>query len=146
MDVSEKRIKIARTKSGTPCLWESYTEFDDLKRAIVIIDKTGDIKNSIFIRQHGSKQSLIPVNEGDYVVKIFNDKAGKAVSVLEIKKIANNSNHAEMLLVYRNTEDSTQNAYSEQGKLETNFKAGIYAAEQKMENKTFIASALFEKQ
>lgn len=140
MDVTEKRIKIARTKSGTPCLWESYTEFDNLKRAIVIINKDGDIKNSIFVRQFGNKQSLVPIVEGDYVVKIFNDNNGKSLSVLEIKKISNSSNHAEMLLVYRDTGNDSQ------GKYQTIFNEGIKAAENKMEDKNFIAAKLFEKE
>jgi len=143
MDVTEKRIKIARSKSGIPCLWESYTEFDDLKRAIVIISKDGDIKNSVFKRQFGSKQSLVPIDEGDYVVKIFIDNKGKSVSVLEIKKIANTSNHAEMLLVYR---DSTDESQGEQGNYKDIFANGIKAAEIKMDDKVYIASSLFEKE
>jgi len=139
MDVTEKKIKIARTKSGTPCLWESYTEFDDLKRAIVITNKEGDIKNSIFIRQFGSKQCLVPIDEGDRIVKTFTDKNGQSISVLEIKKISNSSNHAEMLLVYRDAGGQTQ------GKFDEVFAKGIKAATQKMENKSFVASELFEK-
>lgn len=139
MNVTEKQIKIARTKSGTPCLWESYTEFDDLKRAIVIVGKDGNIKNSIFVRQYGSKQSLIPIAEGDYVVKIFNDAQGRSVSVLEIKTISNTSNQAEMLLKYRESNDETQGTFDE------SYNEGIKAAENKMADAKFIASQLFEK-
>ncbi|MCK9574604.1 MAG: hypothetical protein WC979_01725 [Candidatus Pacearchaeota archaeon] len=140
MEINEKQIKIARTKSGTPCLWESYTEFDNLKRAIVVIGKEGEIKNSIFIRQFGSKQSLIPIDEGDHIVKIFNDNNGTSVSVLEIKKIANSSNHAEMLLKYREATGSEQSSTCEQ-----RFNQGIKSAKLKMEDKNYIASKLFEK-
>lgn len=138
MNISEKRIKIARTKSGTPCLWESYTEFDDLKRAIIIIDNNGNIKNSIFIRQYGSKQSLIPITEGDYIVKIFNDKNGSSISILEIKEISNTSNHANMLLQYRDTGNETHGIYNDK------FINCINIAKSKMNDVNHVASHLFE--
>lgn len=138
MDVTEKHIKIARTKSGTPCLWESYTEFENLKRAIVIVNNAGELKKSIFIRQYGAKQSLIPISEGDHVVKIFSDNNGTAVSVLEIIKISNSSNQADLMLKYRETGENSSSCNPK-------FSAGVKSAYQKMENKNFVASTLFEK-
>lgn len=138
-NITEKKIKIARTKSGSPCLWESYAEFDDLKRAILIVDKDGKVKNSIFVRKSGPKQSLVPVNEGDYVVKVFSDAQGGSVSLLEIRKISNNSNHAELMLMYRNAQGNVS------GVLDTKFETAITLAEKKMKNPAFIAAPLFEK-
>jgi hypothetical protein len=138
-NITEKKIKIARTKSGSPCLWESYAEFDDLKRAIIIVDKDGKIKNSIFVRQSGSKQSLIPVVEGDFLVKVFADKQGNSVSLLEIRKIANDSNLAELMLIYRNANDAIT------GKLDPKFANAVVAAEKKMSDTTYIVATLFEK-
>jgi hypothetical protein len=138
-NITEKKIKIARTKSGSPCLWESYAEFDDLKRAIIIVDKDGNIKNSIFVRKTGSKQSLIPVIEGDYIVKVFADAQGTSQSLLEIRKIANDSNHAELMLLFRNANGQVT------GSLDAKFENCIKTAEQKMTDPTYIASPLFEK-
>ena len=138
-NITEKKIKIARTKSGSPCLWESYAEFDDLKRAILIVDKDGNVKNSIFVRKSGPKQSLIPVNENDLLIKLFEDNDGKSISLLEIRKISNNSNHAELLLIYRKTDKD------ETGILEEKFKNAIALAEKKMKDPTFVAAPLFEK-
>lgn len=139
-NITSKQIKIARTTSGSPCLWESYVKFDDLKRATVIVDKEGNIKRSIFIRKNGDKQSLIPIDKGDFVIKIFEDKDGVSKSVLEIKDISYKSNHADLLLVFRDTPKEKF------GKIENFFQTGIDAAEEKMKDSTFIASILFEKE
>jgi hypothetical protein len=75
----------------------------------------------------------------DNIIKIFNDANGTAVSVLEIIKIANNSNQADLMLKYR--ESSAGN----QGTNDVTYAAGLKSAYQKMENKSFVASSLFEK-
>jgi len=139
-NITEKKIKIARTKSGSPCLWESYSEFDNLKRAIIIVNSEGEIKNSIFIRKSGSKQSLIPISEGDYVIKTFEDIQGKSISLLEVQKIANDSNYATLFLKYREAGTDVI------GDLEEKFIDAINTAKNKMEDPTYIASELFEKE
>jgi len=139
-NITEKKIKIARTKSGSPCLWESYSEFDNLKRAILIVNSEGDVKNSIFIRKSGPKQSLVPISEGDYIVKTFEDIQGKSISLLEVQKIANDSNYATLFLKYREAGNDIT------GKLEEKFEAAVLKARRKMEDPTYIASELFERE
>lgn len=125
-NITEKKIKIARTKTGTPCLWESYTEFDDLKRAIVIVNKDGKLKGTIFVRRSGSKQCLVPITEGDFIVKIFEDEHGNSVSLLKILNISNNSNQAELILEYRDANGNIT------GKLDDKFKDVIDITKRKI--------------
>jgi len=140
MELSKKQIKIARTKKGSPCLWESYVKFTDLKRATIITDGDGIIKNSIFVRKNSDKQSLIPIKEGDFIVKIFEDDDGISKSIFKIEHISNMSNHADVMLVYRVGPNIETTEFNEL-KLFTN---SIKSAEMKIENSEYIASELFE--
>jgi hypothetical protein len=136
--VVEKKIKIARTKTGSPCLWESLTNFDGMKRAIAIADKNGEIKKSIFIRTSGQKQCLIPITEGDYIVKVFSDEKGIATSLLEIIKISNTSNSADLKLIFRSSVDGMY------GDSYENFINAIKLTEEKLEDNTKILSQLLK--
>jgi hypothetical protein len=62
---SEKTIKISRTRTGVPCLWESLMSFSDLKRSTVILDKDGNPKNAVFLNEDREKQALVPIELGD---------------------------------------------------------------------------------
>lgn len=140
MELTTKQIKIARTKKGSPCLWESYVKFTDLKRATIITDENGKIKNSIFVRKNSDKQSLIPIKESDFIVKIFEDNDGVSKSIFKINTISNMSNHAELMLMYRfgpNIETLDFEDIS-------NFDGALKAAELKMSDAEYIASELFE--
>jgi len=96
-----RTIKIARTKGGTPCLWESYSEFDNLIRTTVIVDNEGKIKDSIFVRNQKNKQALIPIDENDCIIKVFKDTIGIAVSVLIIHEISAQRNEAVIYPTFR---------------------------------------------
>ena len=47
--IKDKKIKIARTRNGVPCLWESLMTFADLRRATVIYGKDMKPKNNSYI-------------------------------------------------------------------------------------------------
>lgn len=96
-----RTIKVARTKGGTPCLWESYSEFDNLIRTTVIINSEGKIKDSVFIRNRKNKQALIPINTKDCIIKVFKDTIGIAVSVLHIHEISAQKNEAVIYPTFR---------------------------------------------
>lgn len=136
-EIEPKKIKIARTKNGSPCLWESYTEFDNLKRGTVIINELGELKPSIFARKSGPKQSLVPIIEGDFVIKVFKDDEGTSISVLKVLKIDNMSNNADLLLNCRILNDETV--------ADKVFEIGINAAKSKLNDPTYIASELLTK-
>jgi len=100
-DVSKKTIKIARTRSGVPCLWESLISFPDLKRSTVILDKDGNEKSAVFLNEDRDKQALVPIIAGDYVSKCFQDQHGVAISLFKIIEISSMNNEAVVEPVYR---------------------------------------------
>ena len=100
-DVSKKTIKIARTKTGVPCLWESLMNFSDLKRSTVILDNNGESKTAVFLNEEKEKQALVPIQVGDYISKSFQDQHGIAISVFRIEEISPMANSAVIIPVYR---------------------------------------------
>lgn len=99
--VKEKKIKIARTRKGIPCLWESIMEFPDLKRATVIFNNIKEVKNAIFLNSNREKQALVPIQEGDYISKVYSDKNGIALSIFQIVEISSMENVASIIPVFR---------------------------------------------
>ena len=100
-EITKKTVKIARTRGGIPCLWESLVNFDDLKRSTVILDRDGNAKNAVFLNADREKQALVPILPGDYISKSFQDKHGIAISLFRIEDISPLSNEAVILPVYR---------------------------------------------
>lgn len=99
--IVEKKIKIARTRSGVPCLWESTMKFADLRRATTILGNAGSAKAAVFVNKEKEKQALVPIQSGDYISKAFEDKHGVALSVFKIVDISPMENTATIVPVYR---------------------------------------------
>jgi hypothetical protein len=100
-DITEKKIKIARTRSGVPCLWESTMKFADLRRATAILDRIGKSKAAVFLNAEKEKQALVPIQVDDHIAKIFEDKHGLALSIFKIIEISPMENTASIVPVYR---------------------------------------------
>jgi hypothetical protein len=100
-DIKEKKIKIARSRKGIPCLWESLTVFEDLKRATIIFSADKKPKDSLYYNVESTKQALVPIKVGDYVSKAFEDKYGVALSVFKVTEISSMDNTAVMVPVFR---------------------------------------------
>lgn len=100
-EVNKKTIKIARTRTGVPCLWESLMTFTDLKRSTVVLDSNGRPKSAVYLNELREKQALVPIATGDYIVKSFSDKNGVAISVFKIEEINSMKNEAVINPVYR---------------------------------------------
>lgn len=100
-EISKKTIKIARTRYGIPCLWESLMTFSDLRRSTVILDKDGKSKTAVFINEEREKQALVPIVAGDYISKSFEDQHGIALSLFKVLEISAMSNDAVIIPVYR---------------------------------------------
>ena len=107
-EVSQKTIKIARTRGGIPCLWESNVSFTELDRATVILNKSGNPKPAVFVHAEKEKQALVPIQSGDFVSKVFKDKHGIAMSVFKIIEISPMENTAVILPVYRKSSTITE--------------------------------------
>jgi hypothetical protein len=100
-EVNNKKIKIARTRSGVPCLWESLTKFEDLKRATIILSAEGKPKRAYYYNEEREKQALVGIGAGDYMVKCFEDCHGVAISVFRVEEISHMDNTATIYPVYR---------------------------------------------
>jgi hypothetical protein len=131
--IKEKKIKIARTRNGVPCLWESLMSFSDLKRATVIYGKDKEIKSAVFVNQDREKQALVPIQTGDYISKAFEDKHGVALSVFRIDEISPMENSATITPVYRKS--SLISEYV----IDKDYKSMVEETISKLENNKVIA-------
>jgi len=111
MEVTTKTIKIARTKSGIPCLWESLMVFSDLRRSTVVLDSKGKPKPAVFLNEEREKQALVPINNDDYICKSFEDQHGVAISIFKIIEINSMKNEAVVIPVYRKSSQSKDHNY-----------------------------------
>ncbi len=89
-----KKIKVMRTKKGTPFLWESYNVYDEVVKSVAMLDGQGNFKNSIFSKRRSSRQSIVPLTEGDYILKFFKSTKEDvmSMSIFEITNISSTSN------------------------------------------------------
>lgn len=139
-EITERTIKIARTRTGAPCLWESYSEFDNgLVRSTIITDKEGNVKSSIYVKNAKNKQALVPVQPGDVIVKAFRDNVGIAISLLEIKSISSLKNEAKILPIFRKPSDVTSTEFPK------DFIDAIAEASLKLDDGEKVCCQLVEK-
>jgi hypothetical protein len=99
--VATKTIKIARTRTGVPCLWESSTDFSDLRRATVVFNSDTTHKSAVYMKKDSEKQALVPIAPGDFISKAFEDKNGYALSVFKVQEISPLKNEAVIYPVFR---------------------------------------------
>lgn len=139
-EIVERTIKVARTKTGAPCLWESYSEFDNgLTRSTIIADKDGNIKKSVFVKNTKNKQALVPIQEGDVIVKAFRDNVGIAISLLKIKSLSTVKNEAQILPIFRKPSEVMDIKYPD------TYTEAIIEATKKLEDSNLICCNLLEK-
>ena len=110
-EITKKTIKIARTRSGVPCLWESLMNFSDLKRSTIILDNNGNAKTAVFLNAEREKQALVPIKEGDFISKSFEDKNGVALSLFKVLEISPMKNEAIIIPVYRKSSFINEESY-----------------------------------
>jgi hypothetical protein len=133
-EIKEKKIKIARTRSGVPCLWESTMKFADLRRATAILGNEGESKPAVFLNKEKEKQALVPIVPGDHIAKVFEDKHGLALSVFKIVEISPMENTASIIPVYRKS--SLISDYS----VPTDYEGMISTCMNKLENPKNVIS------
>jgi hypothetical protein len=109
--VTTKTIKIARTRTGVPCLWESATDFSDLRRATVVYNADSSHKKALYMKKNSEKQALVPISAGDYISKAFEDKNGYALSVFCIHEISSMKNEAVIYPVFRRSSFETDRTW-----------------------------------
>ncbi len=119
--ITSKTIKIARTRSGVPCLWESLVSFEELRRATIILDEAGKPKKAYYHNNEREKQALVGIAVGDHLVKCFEDQHGIAISVFRIEEVSIEENQAIITPVFRKSSLLSESVYPEQyaGMIET---------------------------
>lgn len=106
-----KIIPLSRTRSDYAAFWERREIHGNVTKIQTVVKRDGYPKEAMAVRFGQSKQSLTPIRKGDYILKVFSEEGGIALSVFVIKRIMEDvdtsSYQAEVELVLRkNTEDS----------------------------------------
>jgi hypothetical protein len=114
--MEQKSIRINRTNNGTPSLWESYREFESVKRSVNVFNEFGERLECIFSKYDNS--CLVPIREGYYILKIFSDMDGKGVTLLKVIEIDRYSNNCVVDVVKRMTPGT--NTWSDYIEIEEN--------------------------
>jgi hypothetical protein len=140
MEITNKIIKIARTRTGIPCLWESLMTFSDLSRSTVILDAKGNPKPAVFLNEEREKQALVPITEGDYICKSFEDKNGVAISIFKILSINSMKNEAEVTPIYR------KSSLEKELKYPSEYKTLVMTTTQKLYGEIGVVSFIKEKE
>lgn len=85
------KIKIERSRSGIPCIWEQGGGYTNTGDATIVAGKDGLPKKPIYIRQRGelanAEHALIPVEVGDYIIKADHHRKDFYISVMKIVDI-----------------------------------------------------------
>ena len=138
--VTTKSIKIARTRTGVPCLWESSTNFADLRRATVVYNPDGSHKKAVFLKKDSEKQALVPISIGDMISKVFQDKNGYAISVFKVHEISSMKNEAVIYPVFRRSSFDSNNTWNG-----TEYEQMVSETIEKLEKDEPLVYAIFEK-
>lgn len=94
-------IEIEYSKRGIPCVWESGGGSTNTGEATIVTSALGQPKRPIYIRTGGNlacgKHALIPVAEGDYVLRFSHHRRDFHISILTfheggLKNVAEFSN------------------------------------------------------
>jgi len=140
MEITNKTIKIARTRTGIPCLWESLMNFSELSRSTVILDAKGKPKPAVFLNETREKQALVPISEGDFICKSFEDQHGVAISIFKIVAISSMKNEAEVTPVYRKSSQSKELNYPSE------YNTLVMTTLQKLHGEIGVVSYIKEKE
>ncbi len=91
MDIHEERIKLVRTKTGLPALWESGGSHTNTGSAQIITGPKGEMLTPVFISRKGSlactTHALFIVNVGMLVIRAKRNRGGLGMTASRIMKI-----------------------------------------------------------
>ena len=84
-------MKITRSKTGIPCLWENGGGNSNSGDATVIAAKNGAPKKAIYVARGGhlsnGQHALIPVHVGDYIVSASHRREDWSIRIERIESI-----------------------------------------------------------
>lgn len=89
--MSNKTIKIERTKKGLPAMWECGGGFTNTGEAVIIANVDGTPKRPVYIRRRGSlacdNHALFVIREGDMVIEAEHHRRDFEIRVWRIDQI-----------------------------------------------------------
>lgn len=122
-----KTIRIERTKSGLPAIWEKGGGATNTGNATIVCNADGSPKKAVYIRRKGhlsnGEHALIVVREGDIIISARHHRRDFNIEVLRIASIE--GDHAEAEVV----DDFGMGEWS--GNAHEEFEAAIDAAMKK---------------
>lgn len=93
-------MKITKSKSGLPCLWESGGGMSNTGTAILVAAPDGSPKRPIYIRRSGSlacdDHALIPIRGGDLVIMANHHRGDFNITINKIIGINLEEDEAEL--------------------------------------------------
>lgn len=99
-------IKIERTKTNLPALWESGGGASNTGEARIICDRDGKPKKAIYIRRRGhlsnAEHALIVVECGDYIISAYHHRRDFTIRIYRIVAFRDSEEYAicELNFVY----------------------------------------------
>jgi hypothetical protein len=107
-----KTIRIERSRSGLPCLWERGGGATNTGSATVIADPEGRPKRAIYIKRKGplacGSHALIPVRAGDLVIRAYHHRGDFDVEIFRIVEISGDEAVVEAVMDFRDGEWAPQ--------------------------------------
>jgi len=107
-----KTIRIERSRSGLPCVWERGGGATNTGAATIIADPEGRPKRAIYVRRKGSlscgEHALIPVRIGDVVIEASHHRGDFDINVFRIVEVLNEEAVVEAIADFRNGEWAPQ--------------------------------------
>jgi len=102
-----EKIKIEKTKSGLPAIWECGGGYSNTGEATIIASPSGDAKRAIYVRGRGKlangNHALIVLEIGDHIVEASHHRVDFKMDIYKILQFeANDENtYAVTELVYQ---------------------------------------------
>ena len=102
-------LKIVRSKTQSPCLWEQGGSATNTGSATIIADAEGGAKKPIYIAQRGhlsnGDHALIPVSVGDHIITANHWRGDFEVEIYRIRAIgADDKIEIELITEFSNGE------------------------------------------
>jgi hypothetical protein len=96
-----REIQITRSKSGSPCLWESGGGWSNTGSATIVAGSDASPVKPIYIKGRGdlacNKHALIPVRIGSVVVDADHHRQDFRIAVWQIQEIGNETASAALI-------------------------------------------------
>lgn len=84
----EDLLKITRSKTGIPCLWEEGGGMSNTGFATIVAGPDGSPKRALYIRRKGdlacNEHALIPIEKGDVVVTCSHHRGDFTIRVARV--------------------------------------------------------------